>query len=104
MYRALFRRSPHQQSQNLILLPGPKTFTTGRLSAAATTADGLLRCGVLYRDFTDWLVSRKEAPPSEKAFEMLVREAGFLFADGLVSALMLKRDFESYTVRCKNRE
>jgi hypothetical protein len=53
--------------------------------------------GALYRDFADWLVSRAEAPPSEAGFEALVREAGFLFADGMVSALTLKRDVESYT-------
>lgn len=50
----------------------------------------------LHRDFADWLVSRREAPPKEIAFEALLREAGFLFADGMVSALTLKRDFESY--------
>ncbi|MGB9418285.1 MAG: hypothetical protein WCB58_18375 [Acidobacteriaceae bacterium] len=44
----------------------------------------------LWRDFAEWQVMRDEVPPTRRTFEALLRDAGFLFADGLVYGLLLK--------------
>ena len=48
--------------------------------------------GALLRDFCEWQVIRDEVPCTRRTFEALLRDAGFLFADGLVSGLLLKAD------------
>jgi len=49
----------------------------------------------LHNDFCDWAIARDEVPCRRKAFEWLLREAGMFFADGLVSGLILRLDFEA---------
>jgi hypothetical protein len=44
----------------------------------------------LWRDFAEWQVMRDDVPPTRRTFEALLRDAGFLFADGLVYGLLLK--------------
>jgi len=46
----------------------------------------------LLRDFCEWQLIRDEVPCTRSTFEVLLRDAGFLFADGLVYGLLLKAD------------
>lgn len=50
--------------------------------------------GCLHRDFGEWAVSHESVPCTRDVFEQLLRDAGFLFADGLVYGLILKEDWE----------
>lgn len=50
----------------------------------------------LHKDFRDWCLNRDEVPCSVTTFERLLLGAGFLLADGLMSGLTLKADWESY--------
>ena len=46
----------------------------------------------LLRDFYEWQVMRDEVPCTRRTFEALLRDAGLLFADGLVYGVLLKGD------------
>ena len=50
----------------------------------------------LNRDFSSWLLEQDEAPCSPSTFELLLREAGFLYADGLVNGLTLSADVHNF--------
>jgi hypothetical protein len=56
--------------------------------------------GALLSDFTEWQAMRDEAPCTRKTFESLLRAAGFLFADRLVSGLYRAshESFERYVL------
>ena len=51
--------------------------------------------GPLHADFCEHQMARNDVPCQRSVFEALLRNAGFLFADGLVSGLLLKTDIES---------
>jgi hypothetical protein len=46
----------------------------------------------LYCDFHDWCIDLKEIPCTPPAFVALLSEAGFFFANGLVSGIVLRED------------
>jgi hypothetical protein len=48
--------------------------------------------GALLSDFTEWQAMRDEVPCTRMTFESLLRNAEFLFAEGLVYGLLLKAD------------
>jgi hypothetical protein len=50
--------------------------------------------GSLHRDFCEWAIACEEPPCNRQIFEQLLDNAGFLSADGMVSGLILREDFE----------
>lgn len=50
------------------------------------------RIGALCADFGCWALEHDSAPCQRTTFEALLADAGFLFADGMVSGLILKAD------------
>lgn len=50
--------------------------------------------GALYIDFCEWAVLVDSLPCMRATFEALLREAGLLFADGMVSGLILKANLK----------
>jgi hypothetical protein len=44
----------------------------------------------LCADFGEWAIAHDSVPCTRATFEALLRDAGFLYADGLVSGLVLK--------------
>jgi hypothetical protein len=46
----------------------------------------------LYCDFRGWSIHHKEAPCTAAGFVQLLSEAGFFFANGLVSGVVLRED------------
>ena len=65
---------------------------------ALSSCDFRDRCfggiSALWRGFAEWQVMRDEVPPTRRTFEALLRDAGFLFADGLVYGLLLKPELD----------
>lgn len=53
--------------------------------------------GPLCKDFGCWALEHDIVPCQRKTFEALIEDAGFLFADGLVSGLILKADLRAFT-------
>jgi hypothetical protein len=51
--------------------------------------------GSLWVDFCEWVVGRDSVPCIRWTFERLLDNAGFLCSDGMVSGLILRRDFEA---------
>lgn len=51
--------------------------------------------GALHADFCEHQMARNDVPCQRSVFEMLLRDAGFFFADGLVSGLILKTEYEA---------
>lgn len=51
---------------------------------------------VLNRDFNEWLFEQDEALCPPTMFGRLLREGGFLFADGLVNGLTLRSDVHNF--------
>jgi hypothetical protein len=49
----------------------------------------------LWRDFCEFQVSRNEVPCTRNTFEALIRDAGFLFVEGLICGLLLKADLHA---------
>lgn len=50
--------------------------------------------GALHTDFRRWTLAHESVPCRDETFEQLLRDAGFLFADGLVYGLVLKEDLD----------
>lgn len=50
--------------------------------------------GALLVDFAEWSVARNEVPCSRPTLEDLLRDAGFLIANGMVRGLVLKADLK----------
>jgi hypothetical protein len=50
--------------------------------------------GVLHRDFCEWAASHESVPCTRRTFEQLLSQSGFYFAEGMVSGLILRVDFE----------
>lgn len=59
--------------------------------------------GALHMNFCDYQIARDEVPCQRSVFEALLRDAGFLFADGLVSGLILKADLNESEFRANTR-
>jgi hypothetical protein len=49
----------------------------------------------LHRDFCKWEIAHDEVPCTHETFEHLVQGLGFLIADGMVSGLIFRADFEA---------
>jgi hypothetical protein len=57
--------------------------------------------GSLHCDWCEWQVSHNDVPASRVVFEGLLRDSGFLFADGLVYGLILGEDLWALEQRTK---
>jgi hypothetical protein len=53
----------------------------------------------LWGDFSQWATVQKSVFCNRQIFERLLAEAGFLYADGLISGLMLKADLWAFEPR-----
>jgi len=59
--------------------------------------------GALHADFCNHQIARNDVPCQRSVFERLLRDAGFLFVDGLVSGLVLKADVNESDFRANTR-
>ena len=51
--------------------------------------------GSLYIQFCEWTIAHNAAPCTRETFEVLLTNAGYSLADGMVSGLILAEDWES---------
>ena len=51
--------------------------------------------GALHRDFCEWASEHQFVPCTRRTFERLLSDQGFLLAEGLVSGLFLRADYEA---------
>jgi hypothetical protein len=56
---------------------------------------------ILFRDFKGWSIAHQQVPCSAAGFTRQLSDAGFLFADGLVYGLLLRRG-SYYQPGCQN--
>lgn len=114
-------KPPKQTSVSFVSsIPGQTQNFSGIIPAhdpAAWTEDfhrwALVRCcfrdrcfggiGALHADFCNHQIARNDVPCQRSVFERLLRDAGFLFADGLVSGLVLKADVNESDFRANTR-
>jgi hypothetical protein len=84
-------RSARDEILCMLLLPRRESFHHWTLDRCIYRDRCFSEIGALWADFGEWAIAHDSLPCTRSTFEALLRDAGFLFADGLVSGLMLKR-------------
>lgn len=83
-------RSVRDEILYMLMQPRQEDFQRWALDRCVYRNRCFGEIGALCGDFGEWAIAHDSVPCTRSTFEALLRAAGFLFADGLVSGLMLK--------------